>query len=288
MKIYMITKEQFENTEYRPLDVEVEEIETEEDWTYKDVCENQTVECELVVDARDLYVYRTETGYVVELKETPIREARTESGLTQQRLSDISGIPKRTIENWEGGQRSCPDWTERLVVNEIRRIGKMMNEVRYIVVDTNMEHGGMDEWHDAYADIESANAAAAEAWDRLTAAEKKERHIYVATVKAEYLNDDCFEDGEITDWDGFNSYDVDGFDSEYMDNLKEMNAFDLISDRLGIDRNTALISDYLTINTGRDGKTYAWYYDGQGKDAFVEIGNTDICEDPDKSEKLFA
>jgi len=167
MKIYMITKEQFENTEYRPLDIEIEEIETEEDWTYKDVCENQTVECELVVDAKDIYVYKTETGYVVELKEAPVREARKEVGLTQQRLSDISGIPKRTIENWEGGQRSCPDWTERLVINEIERIGKMMNDKKYIVVDTNMNHGGMDEWHDIYNDIDSANAAADEAWNKL-------------------------------------------------------------------------------------------------------------------------
>ena len=30
--------------------------------------------------------------------------------------------------------------------------------------------------------------------------------------------------------------------------------------------------DYLTINTGRDGKQYAWYYDGFNNIA-VEIGN---------------
>lgn len=36
-----------------------------------------------------------------------IKEARKAAGLTQQALSDWLGIPKRTIENWEGGQRSC-------------------------------------------------------------------------------------------------------------------------------------------------------------------------------------
>ena len=32
------------------------------------------------------------------------------------------GIPVRTIENWEGGQRECPEWAERLIVAELDRI----------------------------------------------------------------------------------------------------------------------------------------------------------------------
>lgn len=51
-----------------------------------------------------------------------IREARTDAGLTQQAMSDIMGIPKRTIEDWEAGRRSCPEWCERLVVAELARI----------------------------------------------------------------------------------------------------------------------------------------------------------------------
>lgn len=48
-----------------------------------------------------------------------IKEARSQIGLTQQALSDWLGIPKRTIENWKAGKRSCPDWCERLIVEKI-------------------------------------------------------------------------------------------------------------------------------------------------------------------------
>ena len=48
-----------------------------------------------------------------------IKEARINAGLTQQGLSDWLGIPKRTIENWESGQRRCPEWCERLVVEKV-------------------------------------------------------------------------------------------------------------------------------------------------------------------------
>ncbi len=53
-----------------------------------------------------------------------IKEARTQAGLTQQALSDMLGIPKRNIENWEGGKRKCPEWCEQLIVEKICYIGK--------------------------------------------------------------------------------------------------------------------------------------------------------------------
>ena len=51
-----------------------------------------------------------------------IKEARKAAGLTQKQMADDMGIPKRTIENWEAGVRSCPEWAERLVVAELYRI----------------------------------------------------------------------------------------------------------------------------------------------------------------------
>lgn len=51
-----------------------------------------------------------------------IKEARKAAGLTQKQMADEMGIPKRTIENWEAGVRSCPEWAERLVVAELYRI----------------------------------------------------------------------------------------------------------------------------------------------------------------------
>ena len=51
-----------------------------------------------------------------------IKEARKDAGLTQQQMSDEMGIPKRTIEDWERGVRNCPEWAERLIIAELKRI----------------------------------------------------------------------------------------------------------------------------------------------------------------------
>lgn len=39
-------------------------------------------------------------------------------------MSELLGIPKRTIENWESGSRKCPEWAERLVVEKLESIGE--------------------------------------------------------------------------------------------------------------------------------------------------------------------
>ena len=44
-----------------------------------------------------------------------IKELRIRYGLTQKQLSEITGIPERTIQNWEGGQRKCPEYVENMV-----------------------------------------------------------------------------------------------------------------------------------------------------------------------------
>lgn len=54
------------------------------------------------------------------MKEIPInriRNTRIKYGLTQEQLSNLTGIPHRTIQNWEGGQRKCPEYLENMVVN---------------------------------------------------------------------------------------------------------------------------------------------------------------------------
>lgn len=44
-----------------------------------------------------------------------IKELRIRYGLTQKQLSEITDIPERTIQNWEGGQRKCPEYVENMV-----------------------------------------------------------------------------------------------------------------------------------------------------------------------------
>lgn len=44
-----------------------------------------------------------------------IKEIRQKYNLTQRQLSDITGIPKRTIENWDAGERKPPEYMARLI-----------------------------------------------------------------------------------------------------------------------------------------------------------------------------
>lgn len=51
-----------------------------------------------------------------------IKEARKAAGLTQQGMSDLLGIPKRTLENWESGRSLPPEWVEHLIVEKLEDI----------------------------------------------------------------------------------------------------------------------------------------------------------------------
>ena len=54
-----------------------------------------------------------------------IKEARIKHGLTQQQVSNITGVPFRSIQNWEAGVRKCPDYVEKMVVAMIEQTGKV-------------------------------------------------------------------------------------------------------------------------------------------------------------------
>lgn len=56
-----------------------------------------------------------------------IKEARLSAGLTQQRMSEILEIPKRTIGDWETAQRRPPAYVEKLVIRELERIATENN-----------------------------------------------------------------------------------------------------------------------------------------------------------------
>ena len=44
-----------------------------------------------------------------------IKEIRQRFGLTQKSFSEITGIPKRTIESWEEEQRTPPEWLPKMI-----------------------------------------------------------------------------------------------------------------------------------------------------------------------------
>jgi putative transcriptional regulator len=45
-----------------------------------------------------------------------IKSERIRLGLTQHQLAEITGVPFRTLQNWEGGKRKCPDYVEKLLL----------------------------------------------------------------------------------------------------------------------------------------------------------------------------
>lgn len=49
-----------------------------------------------------------------------IKEIRELTGLTQKDFSDKYHIPKRSIENWETGSRSCPIYVLELLEFRVR------------------------------------------------------------------------------------------------------------------------------------------------------------------------
>lgn len=53
-----------------------------------------------------------------------IKEARLRANISQAEMSKRLEIPKRTIEQWEEGQRTPPAYVERLVVAELERIAE--------------------------------------------------------------------------------------------------------------------------------------------------------------------
>ena len=61
-----------------------------------------------------------------------IKEARLVAGLTQKGMSEMLGIPKRTIEEWEAGKRTPPTYVEKLVVEKLETIKKERDNMKKV------------------------------------------------------------------------------------------------------------------------------------------------------------
>lgn len=49
-----------------------------------------------------------------------IRQLREASDMTQKAFAEYFGIPKRTIEDWEGERRKCPAYLFELMEYKLR------------------------------------------------------------------------------------------------------------------------------------------------------------------------
>ena len=54
-----------------------------------------------------------------------IKELIQAAGMTQNGFGDYLGIPLRTVQNWCGGQRQCPDYVLALIEYKLRNEGKI-------------------------------------------------------------------------------------------------------------------------------------------------------------------
>lgn len=54
-----------------------------------------------------------------------LKEARIEKSWTQDQLSTIMGIPKRTMEDWERGLRTPPLWTQKMILTSLKKQRKV-------------------------------------------------------------------------------------------------------------------------------------------------------------------
>ncbi|WP_423839036.1 helix-turn-helix domain-containing protein [Veillonella montpellierensis] len=59
-----------------------------------------------------------------------IKEARLKTGLTIKKVAESLGIPQRTYESWEGGQRKPTDYVIRHVVADIEKLGEKNQDYR--------------------------------------------------------------------------------------------------------------------------------------------------------------
>ena len=52
-----------------------------------------------------------------------IREVRQFANLTQKQMSDLLGIPLRTIEDWDSGRRKPPEYVTALIIFKLTAEG---------------------------------------------------------------------------------------------------------------------------------------------------------------------
>ena len=87
-------------------------------------------EIDHLFDVRDERMKEMKAGlnYVAALREArkaaaPFKNLRQDSGMTQKVYAEYFGIPLRTIENWEAGQRECPEYLLQLMQYKLKNEG---------------------------------------------------------------------------------------------------------------------------------------------------------------------
>ena len=62
------------------------------------------------------------------MSENPIRAIRTGTGLSQVAFGAALHIPRRTIEEWEAGNRKCPQYVVELIAFRVQHDDSLRKE----------------------------------------------------------------------------------------------------------------------------------------------------------------
>ena len=123
------------------------------------------------------------------------KELRTALNMNLTRFSEFTGIPYRTLQNWEAGTNACPEY----VLSMLNELIEPYLEVRdysytWICVEDASESMGVEE-EKMFLTREAAEHFALMIWYHLTDREKKEQSVYIGKIKL------MIEDDEVrTDW----------------------------------------------------------------------------------------
>ena len=63
-----------------------------------------------------------------------IREARLKSGLTMKELAEETGVPYRSLQNWESEERTPPPYVEKMILRELERKESLSEAIKIIDV----------------------------------------------------------------------------------------------------------------------------------------------------------
>lgn len=64
------------------------------------------------------------------MTENPIRAIRAGTGLSQVAFGAALHIPRRTIEEWEAGNRSCPPYVVELIAYRVQHDASLNKEIK--------------------------------------------------------------------------------------------------------------------------------------------------------------
>lgn len=57
-----------------------------------------------------------------------VKEIRQSTGLSQGKFCEALGIPVRTLQKWEIGERSCPEYVVGLIAYRVQHDPQFKNE----------------------------------------------------------------------------------------------------------------------------------------------------------------